>query len=53
MSEIRITFTNEEELQRMIALIEANYTITSISRRYRNLKSKIPNEYRVYVKVQM
>lgn len=52
MSEIRITYTNEEEMQKMIDLIKQNYKIISISKRYRNFKSRIPNEYRIYLKVE-
>lgn len=53
MSEIRITFTDETEMQKMLALIKANYNIISISRRYKNFKSKNSNEYRIYVKVEI
>ena len=51
--DIRITFTSEEELKRLISTIETNYKIISVSKRYPNSRSKVANEYRVYVKVQV
>lgn len=53
MSEIRITYTSEEEMQKILDLIKANYKIVSISRRYRNFKNKKAEEYRVYIKVEI
>lgn len=50
MNEIRITFTKDEELNKMLDLLKANYDIKFISKRYRNLKNKDEVEYRVYVK---
>ena len=53
MSEVRITYTNNEERERLIALIEANYKIKFISKPYRNFKNKKEEEYRVYIKVEI
>lgn len=53
MSEIRITYTSEEEKEKLISLIRGNYEIVSISRRYRNFKNKNAIEYRVYIKVKI
>lgn len=51
--EIRITFTNETELANMISVLEANYKVLFVSKKYKNTRSKTPNEYRVYVKVEV
>ena len=53
MSEVRITYTNKEEREKLIALIEANYKIKFISKPYRNFKNKKEEEYRVYIKVEI
>lgn len=50
MNEIRITFTKDEELNKMLDIIRANYNIKFISKRYRNFKNKDEVEYRVYIK---
>lgn len=53
MNEIRITYTNKEEKDKLIALLEANYKIKFISKPYRNFKNKKEEEYRVYIKVEI
>lgn len=52
MSEIRITYTSEEEMQKMLDLIKANYNIISVSRKYKNFKSTNSNEYRIYIRIE-
>ena len=53
MVEIRVTYTSEEEKDKIINTIKCTHKIVSVSRRYRNFKNKNTVEYRVYVKVEI
>lgn len=53
MTEIRVTYKNEQEKDTLIALIKANYNVEFISKPYRNFKNKKEEEYRIYVKVEI
>lgn len=53
MTEIRITYTSEEEKDKIIDTLKGICKIVSISRRYRNFKNKNATEYRVYIKVKI
>lgn len=52
MNEIRVTFTCENEFNKILTLLKANYNIISISKKYRNFKNKKDVEFRVYIKIE-
>ena len=53
MTDIRITYSNDEEKEKIINTLREKHEIISISRPYRNLRNKLIEEYRVYVKVKI
>lgn len=53
MVDIRITYNNKEEKEKLIKSLSEKYNVISISKPYRNFRNKSMEEYRVYVKVEI
>lgn len=53
MTDIRITYSSDKEKEKIINTLREKHNIISISRPYRNLRNKLIEEYRVYIKVEI
>lgn len=53
MLDIRITYNNEEEKEKLIKNLREKHNIISISKPYRNFRNKSIEEYRIYLKVEI
>lgn len=54
MLDIRVTYTNEEELNSIIEALKEKYSKVTVNpKRYKNDRYGKTDEYRVYIKVEI